>query len=106
MPVNIITDDAEDRNLTPEGSEIIDDISGATETKIIAGDIDNRHRSFRRNPFGLPPEVLIEHQIADDQGAQRRETKEKAFEKGSFNLHGERPTDQRAALRSVCIGGE
>ena len=65
----IRSDESAQIGLSTEGQNVVIDIRGATEIQRLGFDMDDRHRSLRRNPAHLAPNIMIEDQIADHQHA-------------------------------------
>ena len=69
--VFVVPDDRDEPRLCPENGQVVGDVRRAADPYLLAFEVDDRHRRFRRDPLRIAPKVSIEHDIADDRDLQR-----------------------------------
>jgi hypothetical protein len=57
-------------------------VRGATEMEVLSLELHHRHWRLRRDPVHAPDHELVEHDVADDEGADRR----KAFDEAAKSV--------------------
>ena len=68
-PGLIVADDPGRKDFSPQRAEVADDVAGPAQNVGLRADLDHLHRGLGRDTLHPAPEVLVEHQIADDQNA-------------------------------------
>jgi hypothetical protein len=58
-------------DLRSERAKVFHHVACSPQHEFASNNIQNRDWSFRRDTFDVTPEVLVEHQIADDSNAAR-----------------------------------
>ena len=69
LPRAVLADDAGDGRLRAEGAQVVDDVGRAAGDVGVPVGVHHHHRRFRRDAADPAPDVLIQHDIADDQDA-------------------------------------
>ena len=69
----VVADDADERDRRPERREIHRDVGRPAGTIVVVVVLDDRHRSFGREPLDAAEEEVIEHHVADHDDATTRE---------------------------------
>jgi hypothetical protein len=82
----IEADDAEETSVAAEARDIARDIAGAADTQLLLTDLENRRRSFRRNPNDVAEQVAIEHRVAEDDDLRVGERDNPVEKRGHFTV--------------------
>jgi hypothetical protein len=61
-----MTDEAKRRHHYSQGTKILNNVSRPTQHRFVPDDTQNWNRSFGRNSLDVPPQVLVQHQVAYD----------------------------------------
>jgi hypothetical protein len=72
----ILAHDSTSGDLSSQCPDVADNIRCASGMEALACHVDDRNRSFWRNPLDSTPDIAIKHQIANDKDADAGETTE------------------------------
>ena len=59
-----------------ERRDVVRDVGGAAQARVLRLEPDDRHRRFRRDPRHASDDEAIEHDVADDEHGQAGETRD------------------------------
>ena len=65
-PHFIVAQNAANPHLSLEGMNIVDHVSRTAQAQALRSYADHGDRCFRRNPGNAPPDIFINHQVAND----------------------------------------
>ena len=63
----VVAHDADHRGLASQCPDILDDVGGAAEPVVVTPRLDDRNRRLGGDSSDLAANILIEHEVADDQ---------------------------------------
>ena len=79
--------DADEPDLAAEGHEVLGHVGGATQSVVVRLPFNDLHRRLGRDAVDVPPDVLVEHQVADDEDLGSSAPVEGVAQGGVRSLH-------------------
>src|SRR5206468_3984716 len=76
----VVARDADERRAPAERHDVRRGVGGATRHRAPAAEADDRYRRFGRDPRRVAVEVLVQHEVADDEDGLVRKTDEQIGE--------------------------
>jgi len=64
--MGIVAHDPADLDLDSKGIEVAGHVRGAAQGKVLIDHLHHRNRRLRRNPLHLPPDVLVDDEISEN----------------------------------------
>ena len=69
----IVSHQAQDFHLGPQGHQVVDHVAGAPQGAGLPLHLHHRHRGLRGDALHLAPEILIQHKVPGHQDPEVRE---------------------------------